>query len=323
LGRILRWEALPVTAGRAPEQLTVGAKVDGRCDVWALGAILYELLAAEPPFAGSTAKSLTKRILSDAPRPLRKIRPDVPEPLAAVVHRCLEKSPDSRWSTIADLATALGPFGSVRTIALPMRIAQLKIPTSMIGASSSRAEAARHAESASMVGGPASASIVRPSSTLPLQSIQMLGGGGEEEAALRKMTSEGRIERLDANAAAMVVREKRVAAEAENLARDARANPRVQAPEEDTGMKVLDHGGGGGGVVEPMAPAPTMEARAPSRWNLRHPVVLVLLIALGSGLLVGIVIRVMSSRPHAERRKPREIIVEDRPNGEPVKRSVP
>jgi serine/threonine protein kinase len=321
LVRVAKTDAT-VTPYWAPEQLADGRKLDGRCDVWAIGAILYELLTREPPFAGTTPKSLSKRILNESPRPLRSIRPDLPPALEAVVNRCLEKSPDARIATIAELATALGPFGTVHTIALPVNIARLKIPPNILrssgGPPSSRMESANRASSP----GPAPPSEPRPSSSSSSVPLQLhLMPAGDEEAAIRKMTSEGRIERLDADAAANVARERRIADQASNLSREARANPRAAPVEtEDTGMRVLEEAAAA--AAPPGTPAASAtEARA--RWNLRRPVVIVLIAAVWAGLLIALVVRIVVTRPHAERRKPREIIVEDRPTGAPVQRSVP
>jgi serine/threonine-protein kinase len=91
----------------SPEQLRGSASVDGRTDIWALGATLYELLTATPPFPGKTYAQIIANVLEAAPMPMGELRPSVPEKLAAVVMRCLEKDPGDRYESIVELALAL------------------------------------------------------------------------------------------------------------------------------------------------------------------------------------------------------------------------
>src|SRR3989449_1435620 len=90
----------------APEQIE-GQPVDERCDIFALGAILYEMLAGRPAFAGDTVSSTMASILIGQPAPLRTLLPDVSPALANVVTKCLAKRPAERWSSAADVAAAL------------------------------------------------------------------------------------------------------------------------------------------------------------------------------------------------------------------------
>jgi serine/threonine-protein kinase len=91
----------------SPEQLRGSASVDGRTDIWALGATLYELLSATPPFPGKTYAQIIANVLEAAPTPLVELRPNVPRNLANVVMRCLEKDPADRYQSVVDLAIAL------------------------------------------------------------------------------------------------------------------------------------------------------------------------------------------------------------------------
>jgi eukaryotic-like serine/threonine-protein kinase len=90
----------------SPEQWDAAKDIDHRADIWAIGAILYQLLAQRPPFDGKTVAQLCNAVLHDAPKPLR----DVPDALDAVVRRCLAKAPAGRFSDVAELAAALAPF---------------------------------------------------------------------------------------------------------------------------------------------------------------------------------------------------------------------
>jgi eukaryotic-like serine/threonine-protein kinase len=94
----------------SPEQVRSPKTVDARTDVWALGVILFELLTRRSPFAGDTIGETFARILSDPPEPIRNLRPDVPETLAAVIAQCLERDPARRLQSVAALAPLLLPF---------------------------------------------------------------------------------------------------------------------------------------------------------------------------------------------------------------------
>ncbi|XXY50647.1 serine/threonine-protein kinase [Sorangium sp. So ce269] len=98
----------------SPEQLKSSRDVDARTDIWALGVILFELLAGEPPFDGATMPQLCVAIMQGVPRPLAAFRADVPPALEAVVLRCLEKMPERRFRDIGELAEALAPFAAGR-----------------------------------------------------------------------------------------------------------------------------------------------------------------------------------------------------------------
>ncbi|HPP53977.1 MAG TPA: protein kinase, partial [Thermoguttaceae bacterium] len=97
----------------SPEQALNSRKADPRSDLYSLGCTLYALLAGRPPFAGpdytGTMQKLTGH-LRDRPKPIRQLRPDVPEALAEILDRLMAKNPADRFATAAQVAEALAPF---------------------------------------------------------------------------------------------------------------------------------------------------------------------------------------------------------------------
>ncbi|MGW2815448.1 protein kinase domain-containing protein [Streptomyces sp. NPDC001415] len=93
----------------APEQ-AMGGTVGPYTDLYALGVLLHELLSGDVPFAGSTALGVLHRHLYEPPVPVRSLRPEVPEPLEALVLRLLAKDPQSRPSCAQEVYEALVPL---------------------------------------------------------------------------------------------------------------------------------------------------------------------------------------------------------------------
>jgi serine/threonine-protein kinase len=91
----------------SPEQIRGAADVDARTDVWSLGATLYELLTGVPAFDAPSGMLTFARILQGSPVPVRAVRSDVSEELAAVIDRCLRRRPDERFASMRALSTAL------------------------------------------------------------------------------------------------------------------------------------------------------------------------------------------------------------------------
>src|SRR5499426_2939887 len=82
----------------APEQLE-GHDADARTDIFAFGALLYEMLTGRRAFAGKTQVSLIGAIMTADPQPISKLQPATPKALERVVDRCLAKDPEERWQT--------------------------------------------------------------------------------------------------------------------------------------------------------------------------------------------------------------------------------
>ena len=91
----------------SPEQASGERSLDGRVDIYALGCVLYEMLAGEHPFEAPTAQTMMVRALTERPRPLRAVRPAVPQALEAVVSRALERFAADRHASAAELAQDL------------------------------------------------------------------------------------------------------------------------------------------------------------------------------------------------------------------------
>ncbi len=93
----------------APEQFLDAKGVDARADVWAIGAILYELVTGIAPFSGDTLSTIAAKIAASTPEPPSVLRPEVSE-LEPIILRCLEKNRDARFANVHELAVALEPF---------------------------------------------------------------------------------------------------------------------------------------------------------------------------------------------------------------------
>jgi tetratricopeptide (TPR) repeat protein len=96
----------------APEQAAGEPDIDHRADIYALGAMAYELLSGQAVFAGRTAQRMLAAHMGEAPKPITEFRGDLPASLAELVMSCLAKDPKDRPQTAGDIARALDTITS-------------------------------------------------------------------------------------------------------------------------------------------------------------------------------------------------------------------
>ncbi len=103
----------------APEQAMGERNVDQRADIYALGAVTYEMLAGEPPFVGPTAQAVVAKVITETPRPLAAQRPSVPAHVDEAVRTALEKLPADRFATADAFASALNTVNTPLSLPRP------------------------------------------------------------------------------------------------------------------------------------------------------------------------------------------------------------
>ena len=99
-------QALHLLAYAAPERL-LGKPLNFQSDIYSLGATMFKLLTGKLPYDADDSFSYSDKVLHDAPTNIRSLRPEVPEALANVVHKALQKSPAKRYAAWIDMATDL------------------------------------------------------------------------------------------------------------------------------------------------------------------------------------------------------------------------
>jgi serine/threonine protein kinase len=103
--------AIGTPAYMSPEQALGEREADGRSDVYSLGVVGYLMLTGELPFKASNTPSMMMKHLTERLRPVRDVRPDAPADIAAVIEHALQKKPEDRFSSAAEMAAALATPG--------------------------------------------------------------------------------------------------------------------------------------------------------------------------------------------------------------------
>jgi serine/threonine-protein kinase len=123
----------------SPEQAMGEREITARSDVYALGAVLYEMLTGDPPFSGSTAQAIVARVVTETPRPLLPQRHTIPPQVESAVMTALEKLPADRVATAAEFAAALADrsptaAATVPTAAVPAPRSSARRPSATLAA---------------------------------------------------------------------------------------------------------------------------------------------------------------------------------------------
>jgi serine/threonine-protein kinase len=112
----------------SPEQASGERGVDARTDVYALGCVLYEMLAGEPPYTGATAQQIIVKRFTDPVPSVRGVRPSVPEPVDQAIRKALAPIPADRFASASQLAAAL-QVPAVTPVSLPAVAPPVAVPT--------------------------------------------------------------------------------------------------------------------------------------------------------------------------------------------------
>ena len=110
----------------SPEQINAARDVDARCDIWAMGIILYQLVTGECPFGGTNVLQILAQLANKKPAPTSSLRRDLPPALDAVVLRCLQKDRADRYPDVVALARDLAPLACPAPDSPAERVARIE-----------------------------------------------------------------------------------------------------------------------------------------------------------------------------------------------------
>jgi Tol biopolymer transport system component/tRNA A-37 threonylcarbamoyl transferase component Bud32 len=124
--------SLGTPAYMSPEQAMGDREIGARSDVYALGAMTYEMLAGEPPFTGPSSQAIVAKVLTEQPPPLRPKRPTAPPAAESAIMTALQKLPADRWGSAKEFSDALagtGPQRSQSASTIPLAVTRAPSPT--------------------------------------------------------------------------------------------------------------------------------------------------------------------------------------------------
>ena len=161
----------------SPEQAMGEREITARSDVYALGAVTYEMLTGDPPFTGSTAQAIVARVVTESPRSMTTQRHTIPPHVEAAVFTALEKLPADRFASAAEFAEALAnpAFAASSTRARPAMVPRSRWSPLVVGGWALAAVAI----------GLALWGWLRPAPELPVLRYEMSLPDGEELANAR------------------------------------------------------------------------------------------------------------------------------------------
>jgi eukaryotic-like serine/threonine-protein kinase len=183
--------SLGTPAYMSPEQAMGEREIGPRSDVYALGAMTYEMLAGEPPFTGPNSQAIVAKVLTEQPPPLRPKRPTVSPATEATILTALQKLPADRWGTAKEFSDALAGTGPQRSQSAPtVPLAVTRAPTTALGWLR-RAAPWLGWVAAALAAAVAVWAMLRPSPELPPSRLAILApglGGSGASSSQRHLT---------------------------------------------------------------------------------------------------------------------------------------
>ncbi len=177
----------------SPEQASGTARVDARSDVYALAAVLYEMLAGEPPFTGPSAQAVVARVLGEPPRPIRTVRPDLPPQIEEALVAGLAKNPADRPPSARAFAERLTQAAGKRRRSRGYRVTRAALATAVaVGAVFWALRVREHPVNGPPAPSPTSVAVLYFENRSPDTADAYLADGLTEAI----ITSLGQVERL-------------------------------------------------------------------------------------------------------------------------------